>query len=360
VQAPCVKCYAAPGSPFWKKYASTTGHRQKDDAMQKQATDWKEIIREDESSRHERYAKLISIIQKRKSKEHGNGRALHRKQILGLEGSFTVRENLPEYARHGLFARAGNYPCLIRYSNGGLDRKADTVPDIRGLALKINGLDAPGALGGNTNCQDFLTINQEVFSAKDSIEFMGVVEASVKGNLEVLKYMIRTHGLFKGLGRMKTAIGMLTRNFRGFASETFNTVLPFSCGPYAVRLRILPARTEGLPGAKKDWGLDLKKHLANGPLIHEIQLQFFVSEELTPIEDGSSPWQEKAAPYITVGTLTIPQQPLEGPAAKEREERIEGTIFDPWNALMDHRPLGEIMRARKVVYLASQKTRGAG
>ncbi|MBE7438766.1 MAG: catalase [Spirochaetales bacterium] len=323
------------------------------------ATDWQEITGPDETSRHERYAKLITIIQKRKSKEYGTGRALHRKQILGLEGTFSVHDNLPVHAAQGLFARPASYACLIRYSNGGLDRKADSVPDIRGLALKILGLDHPGALGGQTNSQDFLTINQEVFSAKDSKEFMGVVEASVKGHLDVLKYMIRTHGLWTGLLRMKTAIGMLTRTFRGFASETFNTVLPFACGPYAARLRILPARKESFPDAKKDWAADLKKHLGQGPLVHEVQLQFFVSEEATPIEDGSRPWQEKLSPWITVGTLTIPQQPLEGQTALEREARMDQTIFDPWNALSEHRPLGEIMRARKVAYFASQKARGA-
>jgi len=34
-------------------------------------------------------------------------------------------------------------------------------------------------------------------------------------------------------------------------------------------------------------------------------------------------------------------------------------VFDPWQALMAHRPLGEVMRARKAVYFASQKERGA-
>jgi hypothetical protein len=36
---------------------------------------------------------------------------------------------------------------------------------------------------------------------------------------------------------------------------------------------------------------------------------------------------------------------------------IEAAAFDPWSALMDHRPLGEVMRARKVVYFQSQQGR---
>ncbi len=38
---------------------------------------------------------------------------------------------------------------------------------------------------------------------------------------------------------------------------------------------------------------------------------------------------------------------------------IEAAAFDPWNALIEHRPLGEVMRARKVVYFQSQLGRKA-
>ena len=36
---------------------------------------------------------------------------------------------------------------------------------------------------------------------------------------------------------------------------------------------------------------------------------------------------------------------------------MERDHFDPWMALADHRPLGEIMRARKAAYYASFKNR---
>lgn len=39
--------------------------------------------------------------------------------------------------------------------------------------------------------------------------------------------------------------------------------------------------------------------------------------------------------------------------------QVETAVFDPWSTLMDHRPLGNVMRVRKVVYYASGKTRGA-
>ena len=75
---------------------------------------------------------------------------------------------------------------------------------------------------------------------------------------------------------------------------------------------------------------------------------------VTPIEDVTVPWPEAAAPFVTVARLTVPAQ---DPAAMAAE--IEAARFDPWTALVEHRPLGEIMRARKAAYFASTQGRGA-
>jgi len=38
---------------------------------------------------------------------------------------------------------------------------------------------------------------------------------------------------------------------------------------------------------------------------------------------------------------------------------IEGFSFDPWHALVEHRPLGNVMRARNMAYRASTQARAA-
>ena len=65
------------------------------------------------------------------------------------------------------------------------------------------------------------------------------------------------------------------------------------------------------------------------------------------------------SPYVTVAKLTIPSQNLDSEESKALADKMEKTFFDPWNAFLAHRPLGDVMRARKVVYYASQKGRGA-
>ena len=320
------------------------------------ATNWKENIKPDEEERFQRYADVIVSIQKDRSQKYGNGRGLHREQLLGLEASLEVKADLPEPARQGIFASPKTYDCLVRLSNGSLDINSDGDPDIRGFAFKVLRVSGKSALGnGNASSQDFLLINHESFSSPGVDPFIALVQAAAKSKISALGYLIRTKGFFGALGQLKT----LSKKFTGFATEPFNTVVPHACGPYAVRVRLQPMANAINPGAKKDWGKDIQDRLEKGPLVYEVQLQFFISEDITPIEDASVVWPADKSPFVTVATLTIPQQSFGDEKQQAREKRIEGTIFDPWNGLLEHRPLGEIMRARKFAYYASQQTRSA-
>jgi len=322
-------------------------------------TEWRETVGADEASRFAGYAERFVEMQKRKSEKYGNGRALHRKQLLALRATLEVLPDLPAYARHGLFARPGTYEAWVRLSNGGTDRARDATPDIRGFAIKVRGVRGPGALGNTTDAQDFLLINHEMFAFPKSDEFVGLVMAASKGNGALLKYLLGRYGLFGALKRMAKLVAAMGKKFTGFATERMHSAMPIACGPYAVRVRLLPARDKPLADASNDWAADYGRQLAAGPLVHELQLQFFVDERRTPIEDASVNWTEDVAPYLTVARLSVPQQPLHDAQAAALAQEVEQAVFDPWDALAAHRPLGEVMRARKVVYFASEKTRGA-
>ena len=64
----------------------------------------------------------------------------------------------------------------------------------------------------------------------------------------------------------------------------------------------------------------------------DFQLQFYVDEAATPIEDASVDWPESIAPYVNVARLGIPQQEFAG--ARSFDAEVEAAIFDPWSALM--------------------------
>jgi len=320
------------------------------------STAWSESVAPDEAVRVARYADEISAIQIKKSRRYGSGRALHRKQRVGLRGVLAIPADLPEHAAQGLFARPGDHEVLIRLSNGGVARVKDSTPDIRGFALKVQDVTGPGALGFETSSQDFLLINHPVFSIGSADEFVGLVDASAMGRRQLFGYMIGRYGVSGGIAKLKATAAGLARPFTGFATESFYSAAPIACGPYAVRVRLVPVDpAPPTPNAKKDWAADVAARVKAAALVFDLQLQFFADEATTPIEDATVDWP---TPYLTVARLTVPQTELSTPPGTATHEAAEAAAFDPWSALVEHRPLGEIMRARKAAYRTSQLGRG--
>jgi hypothetical protein len=302
--------------------------------MSKPSTQWRENTSSDEPERFAREVEIVSAIQRDRSARYGHdGRTFHRKQLLALRASFDVLEGLPEHAAHGLFAEAKSHDAWVRLSNGSTDVQADQVPDVRGFAVKVFGVDGPDARNGSpARYQDFLLIPQDPFGLT-SWQFTMGVQAIATGTVA------------------PSAESSKRLAFAGFATTAFHAPLPIKVGPYAARVKLTPpAGQESDPNAELDWGADLYRRL---PLTYAVQLQFFVSENQTPIEDATKVWADDVAPYVTVATLQIPTQPLD----HEFANKVEQLSFAPWNALEDHRPLGEANRARRVVMDASVDAR---
>ncbi len=320
------------------------------------STAWEEVVPEGEQARFEEATARLIEIQKARSAKYGRGRALHRKQVLGLRATLDVLPDLPEHAAQGLFAAPATYEARVRLSNGGMEVASDKRPDIRGFAVKVLGVEGESTFGGPASSQDFLLIDRPTFGFSRPEPFFDLVFAASRGVPSVIWHLVKTHGLFGGL-RM---LGELTQDrFRGFAHETFFSAAPIACGRHAARVRLVPTTVEGEGPAvrKDDLSADVVERLAAGALEYRLQLQFFVDETRTPIEDAAVDWAESDAPYVDVARLTLPKQAPTGTEGTALADEIDALKFDPWSALMDHRPLGSIMRARKVAYLASQKAR---
>jgi hypothetical protein len=322
-------------------------------------TDWQEKIAPDEERRYAGYARQFAQIQARRSQRWGPGRALHRKQLTAAHGTLETLDGLSGYARQGLFAKPCFHDAWVRLSNGAMDVAPDKVPDVRGFALRVFGVEGPSALGnGPAKSQDFTLINQELFAFPTSDEFVSFVAAAAQGKGEMFRYIFKRYGLLGGPRQLARLLRVSGKPFSGFATEPLFSTLPMANGPYAVRVRLLPARSNGTAaaGADDDWALDFCSRLARQPLHWDMQLQFFASEAITPIENASVNW---ATPYTTVARLMLPKQDCASAEGKALAAQIEGTVIDPWQALAEHRPLGDVQRARKVVYFESQKGRGA-
>lgn len=342
------------------------------------STDWQERIAPDEDTRFAGYAEHFATVQRLKSERHGQGRALHRKQLLAAVAELQVLPDLPDFARQGLFAQPASYAVQVRLSNGGTDKAPDRQPDIRGFSFAVLGVQGDSALGnGAATRQCFALINHPTFAFANSAQFVGFALAAAKGFRHLLTFMGKTFGWLALGWRMGQLMRTMNKPFASFATETFYSAAPIACGPYAVRVRLVPAPFNGpsaaalaaeatqaksrgkaatAPEPVADWGADMASRLAQGPLVYDLELQYFSNEGATPIEDASLDWP---TPYTTVARLTLPQQDLSSEAAQALAAEVENGVFDPWAALAAHRPLGDVMRARKVVYFKSQQGRGA-
>jgi hypothetical protein len=321
--------------------------------------DWKEIITANEDQRFALFASQLTELQRLNAVDGKAGRALHHKFNGGCEAKFEILANLPEPARHGLFAAPTVYDALVRYSNGASAVQPDDQGDVRGMAVKVLGVDGPKVLG-SAHTQDFLSILQSVTPFRTADEFVGIVYGS-RSRLLALPRMLFAVGLrtFLILPKLMKAV---KQPVASLADRRFFSALPIQCGPYAVRFAFMPITAPDgdvrTTGANLLAG-DLASRLRKGPIEYAMELQFFVDEKRTPIEDGSVDWPVEIAPYVRVAKLTLSQQDAASEHGKRIAERIDRLSFDPWHALVEHRPLGMMMRSRKPTYFASSQERSA-
>jgi hypothetical protein len=89
-----------------------------------------------------------------------------------------------------------------------------------------------------------------------------------------------------------------------------------------------------------------------------VQFEFLVQRQTDPvrmpIEDPGAAWSEAVSPFRKIASIHIPAQSFD---SAEQMTFAENLSFTPWHSLPEHRPLGGINRARKVVYKAISEFR---
>jgi hypothetical protein len=329
-------------------------------AWQPPATDWKETILPDEAARFEGYAKQIGEIQRKAAARGQKGRALHTKGLAGVRAQLTVLGDLPDFAKVGLFASAKSFDAWVRFSNGMGQRNDDHKGDVRGMAIKVLGVPGKKVIPGMESAptQDFSMIQGPALAFHDAAEFIFFVGAAQSQAL-LLPRMIGHFGFGRTFGILKGLTKGFLKPVSSLASRQFWTPVPIKYGPYAARYSAKPVDPPAEPQASSSasyLGDDLAGQLAKGPLTYELLFQFYLDPVKTPIEDASVDWD---SPYLPVARLTLLQQDLASPRGLRDAAYVEQLSFDPWHALEEHRPLGNMMRARGPAYRESTTQRQA-
>ena len=265
-----------------------------------------------------------------------------------VDAEFTVPA-LPDALRVGLFATPATYRAVIRFANAssGTDRDRDT----RGMAIGVIDAAAANLTPGETR-HDFVLNSHPVMPAADAKEFLALLKANEAGGARRAFYFA-TH--FRS-----TRILLASRQHHPSHLDIhYWSTTPYSFGPgRAVKYMARPTleHVSRRPDQLTDTYLRdaLRAHLAQGEASFDLMVQFFVDESRTPLEDATVEWTPDRSPWQVVARIRIPAQSIDDAA---RATRCEQMAFNPWHARPDHRPVGNMNRARKEIYRAMSEFR---
>lgn len=332
------------------------------------STEWNEVPLEDEAKQ---FARLVEKVAKRISDtaDHADDkvkrRGFHAKIHAGVMGEFKVLQS-PVAAKFGLFAQPAVYPAFVRFSNGASDLSADDKPQPRGIAIKLVGV--PGGPedrleeAKEATTQDFLGTSHSLTSVvRDAVQFFTVLDITERQGslLERLRQVLADPREAARIAFRLTEKVLLPR-VDSLATEHYSSTAPLQCGPFALKFVIHPAA--GVTAARQDGDENyLRRELASrlraGDVHLDFSVQFFVDPVHTPIEDTSIEWPDHVAPLHKVAELRIPRWNIDSPEGHELTALVDRLSFFPWHGLTAHRPLGNVMRARRLAYPRSAQTR---
>ena len=273
-------------------------------------------------------------------------RDAHPKMHGVVKAEFIVEPGLPEELRIGIFREPATYRAWIRFSNQSDPMKPDIKPDIRGMAIKLMGVPGEKLLAAEKHegTQDFIVISTNVFVTKDVEQFDGLIRSMEKGMAAQIWFAV-THPRF---------VWNLLKSSKKFPNPLqirYFSTTPYLFGDTAVKYSAIPRVTEpdSIPrNPDPDYlRLAMVRSLERGDAWFDFAVQLQTSARTMPIEDPGKAWSEAASPFRKVASIRVMQQSFD---SAEQREFGENLSFTPWHSIPEHRPLGGINRARKVVY----------
>jgi Dyp-type peroxidase family len=305
------------------------------------------------------YIKNIIDTQREKMKTDYAGQATlrdaHPKMHGCVKARFTVEPTLDTSLRHGIFGEGqpSSYEAFVRFSNASEKVQDDASPDIRGVAIKLRNVQGWKLLDGEEDSKhhDFLLISHDRFFVRDVQEFAGFIQAIATDTVPryLLRHPIVARRMMKALGKHSSPLEI-----------TYFGVVPYLLGKQAVKYKLRPTRPDKTPIPSNPDPNYLRealwKRLASGPVSFDFLVQVRIApkgnEKAMPIEDPTVVWSEKDSPFVKVATLEILPQTRDDTEISNLQRQAESWVFNPWQCLPAHRPLGGLNRARRQVYRA--------
>lgn len=283
-------------------------------------------------------------------------RDAHAKTHGCLTGTFTVSGDIPDAYRRGVFSNPGQqFSAIARFSNGaGFVRDNDNGTSLRGIGIKLfsvsgNHLDYDPL---ETNTQDFVMVTGQdnAFFAVRSSDYIDL-QTNTSAFCARQPFSCQ---LFND-GRM---YGSSSRN--ALALQFVSTVPYLHGDGQAVKYRLIPrGDTSLLMTDSKSYNFHRENIQATlsptrSPQVSwcfEFQFQNQTDACAMPLEQPYILWNSS---YTTLATLCFDPQIFTDDVSLNYCENLR---FSPWHSLYEHKPLGEVARLRKLLYIRMAQIR---
>jgi hypothetical protein len=275
-----------------------------------------------------------------------------------VRAELTVRDDVPEAMRRGIFAEPRSYRAWVRYSGPG----PYVTPDIDdvgflSMSIKLLGVPGPKLLDDEKFTQDLLGVSTPTF-----------VTPNTRANARLQHWSYKNAQVFYFVNFREPHI--LDSIMQLLWTKTQTSPLEgeyFSCVPYllgegqAMQYSFRPrlktrTRVPRLPLRPPDNYLRdaMAAKLAEQDVEFDILLQLQTDPFLMPIENNGVLWPTKLSPRVPAAVLRIPKQKFDSP---EQLEFAKVLSYNPWHSIPEHRPLGNQSRARKRMYYELSRLR---
>lgn len=303
-------------------------------------------------------------------------RDAHSKSHAILKGELQVYGNLPVHLAQGLFSTPKTYPIIVRLSTAQGSIVPDKMSAFRGMAIKIIGVEGEKLLPEPSDAvtQDFLLVNYPIIPTGTIKEYLKMQEGleSQANSGELFQKVAQKAAV--GVQNVLAAVGLaddtneLSAPGPHILGDTYFSMAALRFGDYVAKINVKPLseNVKALSGKKidneiieEDENAFLTRIVSDffktGTAEYEMSAQLCTDLEIMPVEDGSVQWPEDKSPYQPVAKISF--QPQQTFSPERRVYADDVLSFNPFHCLPEHRPLGNIMRVRKLAYETSSKFR---
>jgi hypothetical protein len=309
----------------------------------------------------------------------------HAKQHGCVRATFVVRHDLPPELRVGVFQPGAKYDATIRFSNAAGAVHADRRPDGRGMAIKLHGVEGDKLLDEAlepldrlkpmASTQDFLFSDYPVFFGKnvrDYARVMHLVQTPCANGRERLAQALQFvafllcrphqtsvfigHALQRRTNPLLTTYHSMSAYLYGEDRVVRYVVTPVLGQNGSVQTTKAPIKQTSPDFLRDAMQLTLHPDGDETPIgaIFDFAILLRAAPSVDDVEDTSKAWVAPNDAQISLARIEIPLQLF---ATADRDCDCENMMFNPWNTLAEHQPLGGLNRMRLALYIASTRVR---